>query len=241
MMRYAIYYAPDKDDPLWAVASRWLGRDALSGAAPAQPTIPGVPAAEIAEMTAPPRRYGFHATLKPPFRLADDTTETDLVAELAAFAASTSIDLPIAFRVAELDGFLALRPTAGEESLGAFADSIVDRFDRFRAPAGKDELARRIKPGMTAGQVENLKRWGYPHVFKDFRFHLTLTGRLEPDRRQKLQPLLEDYFAGVISTPRRLDALALFAEAAPGADFRLLKSFPLAVAAASQTAREIVS
>ena len=64
--RVAVYYAPLPDDPLFAASATWLGRDPESGAPAPQPDIAG-----IAEVTAEPRLYGFHATLKPPMRLPD--------------------------------------------------------------------------------------------------------------------------------------------------------------------------
>ena len=46
------------------VAATWLGRDPESGRDLPQPGIDGI-AAQVTE----PRRYGFHATLKPPMLL----------------------------------------------------------------------------------------------------------------------------------------------------------------------------
>jgi hypothetical protein len=62
--RVAIYYAPLPDDPLTSLSSSWLGRDPRSGEPVRHPDLDG-----IAEVTAEPRMYGFHATLKPPMRL----------------------------------------------------------------------------------------------------------------------------------------------------------------------------
>ena len=62
--RVAVYYAPAADDPLWARGCTWLGRDPETGVELPQPDIDGI-AAQVTE----PRRYGFHATLKPPMQL----------------------------------------------------------------------------------------------------------------------------------------------------------------------------
>src|SRR5580765_1319177 len=81
-VRYAIYFAPPETTALWQAGCRWLGRDPCSGAQHPQPEVEGWSAERIVQITASPRMYGFHATLKPPFRLAEGRT----VAELASAA-----------------------------------------------------------------------------------------------------------------------------------------------------------
>ena len=80
--RFAIYYAPDPASALWQRASTWLGRDAAGGADLAQPEVAGLTAEDFARHTADPRHYGFHATLKAPFALADGANEAALLAAL---------------------------------------------------------------------------------------------------------------------------------------------------------------
>ena len=66
--RVAVYYAPEPDDPLWRAGCAWLGpRPGQQRAALPQPDLPDIAAS-------PPTRarYGFHATLKPPMRLATE-------------------------------------------------------------------------------------------------------------------------------------------------------------------------
>jgi hypothetical protein len=81
--RYAIYWAPDPADPLHAAGATWLGRDPETGAACPQPDFSG-----LAALTADPRRYGFHATLKPPLRLRAGRTYEDLRQATATLAGS---------------------------------------------------------------------------------------------------------------------------------------------------------
>ena len=80
-MRFAIYYAPDPTSLMHELGSRWLGRDAFNGEALAQPF-----AADLAEFTSEPRRYGFHATLKPPFALKDEWSPAALEAAVEVLA-----------------------------------------------------------------------------------------------------------------------------------------------------------
>jgi hypothetical protein len=64
--RYAIYFAP-QEAPLARFGAAWLGWDLAAAARVAHPPAVGV---DVAGVTETPRRYGFHATLKPPMRLA---------------------------------------------------------------------------------------------------------------------------------------------------------------------------
>ncbi len=61
LLRYALYFTPPKNDPLTGAASIWLGRDAFAGETYPAPEEDGMTAAEQFELTADPRRYGFHA------------------------------------------------------------------------------------------------------------------------------------------------------------------------------------
>ena len=171
--RVAIYYAPLPHDPLTGLSSAWLGRDPVTGAALAQPAMDG-----IAEITAEPRSYGFHATLKPPMRLADGTNWGGFVAAVRAMGADIAPFALPALAVADLHGFLALRETEACAPLQALADACVERVDSFRMPPSEDELARRRRSRLSAEQDAMLVRWGYPYVFGTWFFHMTLTRRL---------------------------------------------------------------
>ena len=212
--RVAVYYAPGPDDPLFADAAAWLGHDPASGATVAQPDI-----ADIAEITAEPRLYGFHATLKPPMRLADGCGWNDVVAATAALAGSIApFDLPT-LSVQDVFGFLALRETAPSAPLQALADACVEQLDSLRAPPTEAELARRRRGRLSPRQDDMLVRWGYPYVFDTWFFHLTLTRRLSGDERQVFLPAAEAWFARAIATSRRVSDICLFVQPSPGAPF----------------------
>lgn len=217
-MRVATYYTPHPNDPLWPAACTWLGRDPESAATLPQPDLPN-----IAELTASPRLYGFHATLKPPMRLAT-TYDAFLHDARAIAAATTSFTLP-ALHVADLSGFLALRETTPCPPLHALADACVAGLDRHRAPPGEAELARRRKAGLPPAQDAMLRRWGYPHVMETWFFHMTLTRRLAPEERGRIRPAAEAHFAGLLA-PRRVTALTVFTQAAPDAPFLIAERLP---------------
>jgi hypothetical protein len=207
-------------------AEQWLGRSA-SG----RPVTPGVPAGWTREaidaMTVSARRYGFHATLKAPFRLAQGRTPEELDAALARFAAGRERVLVPRLRLARLGGFFALIPGAEAAELHALADEAVTGFDGFRAPATEAEIARRHPASLTPRQRELLAAWGYPYVLDEFRFHLTLTDRIPDGQQTEVERTLSDWFASSLGATVPIDALALFTEAEPGAPSELAAVHPL--------------
>ncbi|WP_270934258.1 DUF1045 domain-containing protein [Falsiroseomonas oryzae] len=221
-MRVALYWAPRLDDPLHALGSAWLGRDAETGATLPQPALPGL---DIAELTADPRSYGLHATLKPPFRLrtgwhALRDAAMDLAARTRPFA------LP-PLMLAEHHGFLALVESTKSAELQAFCDACVEALDAHRAPPTEEEIARRRPERMTERQRRLLQRWGYHYVFEEWWFHVTLTRRLTPEERAMVQPALAAHLGDAPALPRRLTELCLFSQAAPGAPFLIAERLPL--------------
>ena len=225
--RYAIYWAPPQGSALAAIGEAWLGRSAEGDRAPERPTLPGFNAAEIETATAEPRRYGLHATLKPPFRLAAGKSAAELEAALDAFARRTEAVSAPALRMKRIGRFLALVPSGPSPALAALAEACVTAFDGFRAPPEAAELARRRAAGLTPSQGEHLARWGYPYVMEDFRFHVSVTGAVERSLADRLEPALGRLFAPVMEDALAIADLALFIEPAPGAPFQLARRVPL--------------
>jgi putative phosphonate metabolism protein len=220
--RFALYWAPETNDPLHAAGSRWLGRDAETGAPLPQPAVPGV---DLAEITREARLYGLHATLKAPFRLA--TSYPALRAAVVALAARIApFDLPPLI-LRDLDGFLALTEATPCPRLQALADQAVADLDTHRAPLTAEEIARRRPERLSPEQRGNLQRWGYPYVFGAFFFHLTLTRRLTAEEAALLRPAAEAALGPAAARPRRVESICLFSQPAPGAPFCIAERFPL--------------
>lgn len=225
--RYAIYFTPPPESPLARAAASWLGRDAFTNASVPHPANDALPVEEIAYHTAAARRYGFHATMKAPFRLAEGESEAALVQEFTAFCAQTAPLVIPRLMVGELDGFLALLPEVRSLELDQIAGETVKVFERFRAPASEAEIERRNPDALGPVALRNLRRWGYPYVFESFRFHMTLTGRALPEERDKLLRALNTHFSQMLAGPFSIATLALFVEPEPGAPFEVRAFHPL--------------
>ncbi len=211
--RYGIYVVPE--GALYRAGADWLGWDSVAGKPVAQPDLPGLPL-EPDTLTATPRKYGFHGTIKPPFFLADGTDVQGLDAAARDFCATqTPVTIP-RLEIRRLGGFVAMVPAAPSEALSALAAASVEALDPFRAPPGETELAKRRNSGLNDRQEALLARWGYPYVMEEFRYHMTLTGNLSHDAAETTRDVLIPHFAPHMPEPFVIDSLCLMGEDAEG-------------------------
>ncbi len=207
--RYALYFAPRDSTPLASLAAAWFNDP------------------ETHPHTVSPRHYGFHATLKPPFALAAGRTSADLIAALEAFASRLSPLLLPPLRVSELGHFLALTLSEPCDPLTTLASTLVEAFDPFRRPPSEAELARRRESPLSPRQLELLHRWGYPYVFDQWQFHMTLTSSLsDASLRATLFDRLTLHFAPALAAPVRLEDICLFTQPTLETPFTLSHRFP---------------
>jgi putative phosphonate metabolism protein len=225
--RAAIYYTAPQDSDLSTFAAAWLGRDVAAGRDVARRPIAGIDAARQEEITRSPRHYGFHATLKAPFELGEEQELEDLRHALANFVVGRRpVEAP-PLVLSDLYGFLALTLSAPSPEVDALAGDCVDVFERFRAPLSEDDLARRREADLTPHQEALLLRWGYPYVFDEFRFHMTLTERLEDDERRMVQAALTPHVAPLCEAPLVVDGVSLVAQPDRTSPFVVVARFPL--------------
>lgn len=215
MHRYAVYYAP-RSGPFSDQATRWLNGDA-GGL---------VPDVDAKDLTSGARRYGFHGTLRAPFRPAEHVTALGIATEVAALAARLRPVECTGLHLENLGGFLALTPTGDVTALADLAACVVRATNPLRAALTETDVARRRPDRLTAQQCALMNDWGYPFVMEEFRFHLTLTDRLTPDQILSVMPALQARFDPVLPCPFRVEDLCLFGEDAAGA-FHLLHRYPL--------------
>lgn len=217
--RYAIYYLPD-DRALASFGAAWLGWDVEHGR-----DVAGLSVEQRAAMVAKARVYGFHATLKPPFRLVEGATADALQGPLTQFAAARA---PVALGglcLTRLGGFLALVPVAEVLGITELAFDVVKTFDRFRRPADAAELSRRRASGLSARQDALLMQWGYPYVADEFRFHLTLTDPLDTARLMKATEAVKTHLPK-IARPFEIASIALVGERTDGR-FQMIQRYAL--------------
>lgn len=221
MQRYAVYYAP-REGAFAFRANDWLGREPGNRRDLPQPILPGI--GDPRDITAEPRRYGFHGTIRAPFRPAEGVGEDGIRATVSGLAAQLAPVICEGLRMETLHGFVALTPLGCEAALLDLGAAVVEGTNRLRAPLTGAEIARRRPDRLSPRQRELLDRWGYPHVMEEFRFHLTLTDRL--DQPEPIRAALEAHFAPVLPQPFVIEDLCLFGEDMSGR-FHLLHRYAL--------------
>lgn len=230
--RYAIYYTPERSSKLAKFVAAWLS---------VEPDAPGIglpwsasidPDARVS-VTSAPAVYGFHATLKPPFFLADGVALRDLEAAVGDFAGKRpAVTLP-SLQLAVLGGFLALKTVETSKTLGdaaklhALAADAVCCLDAFRKPPSREELKARRGAGLSERQEQLLKDWGYPYVMEEFRFHMTLSNRLNEAALTRLFSVLDPIVTPLIENPLTIEAISLVEQPEPGARFSERARYPL--------------
>lgn len=220
--RFAIYFVPPPGSLLAEFGAVVLGYDAEQGAMVAQLALSGIARTEQLEMTRDPARYGFHATLKAPFVLAPGRSDAELISAMDEFAGRRASVAMGRLSVAELGAFLALKPIDAADSVGALAAACVETFDPFRAQLSEQERGRRQAAGLSERQEELLARWGYPYVFDQFRFHMTLAGPLPEERRNAWRAALTAAFAKLADDAWTIDSISLVRQAEPAAHFQVV-------------------
>ncbi|HEV7880431.1 DUF1045 domain-containing protein [Bradyrhizobium sp.] len=225
--RYAIYYTPRPGSDLERFGAELLGCDANTGEDLAFPEGILQLAPDWRELTRDPRKYGFHATLKAPLSLARGKTEAGLLAACEAFA-NTPRQIPVIRPVVNsIGGFIAVVPSDPSPELEGLAADCVREFDAFRAPLTSEDRARRNPSTLTARQCSHLDRWGYPYVMQDFRFHMTLTGRLGDAKREAIRTILQERFALLEITTLSIDRIALLRQDDADRRFRIAGDYVL--------------
>ena len=122
-------------------------------------------------------------------------------------------------------------PAEPSAELERLAADCVREFDSFRAPLTPEDRARRNPTALTARQCDHLDRFGYPYVLEDFRFHMTLTGRLDASRRQPVLTMLRERFSMIGLRTLDIDRIAVCRQDTANSRFRILSQFVLTRAA----------
>lgn len=222
--RCAVYFAPQPFSDWWLAGSHWLGRCALTGACYAPQDIHGIEPGLFQSLTADPRRYGWHATLKAPFTLAPEKTISDLLEAMQEIADRfPAFTLP-PLHISTENNFLALRPLIDHGQINDVAEACVKDLHDLTSPLSTSELQRRRKAPLSARQDQLLDEWGYPWVMEEFKFHMSLTGPLDPCTAKQREALIDAAQLHFQELPAcRFDHLALFVEPENGAHFQLIK------------------
>lgn len=226
--RYAVYFAPEPETTLWRFGSGIIGYDAATGRDCPFVVPDGFDAGAWSRITEEPRRYGFHATLKAPFRLAPGVDEARLCRELTTLASRLPVVTIDGLTVRAIGRFCALQVVGDENDVNRLASDVTLALEPFRALLTPAEVARRLESALSERQATYLERYGYPYVLDEFRFHMTLTGPLDPGRQRNAHSALAANYAHLVDAePVSISSLCLFRQASPQSRFSILLRAPL--------------
>ena len=221
--RYAIYFVPESETALALLGSALLGRDSETGNPLPQAHLADFSQQRLHDLTMDARRYGLHATLKAPFFLKKGNTEYDLLLSAAHFVMGRqAITLP-RFELARIGSFFALVPSKENPEelkavgrINALATDAVAFFDHFRAAPSEQEIARRDPQKLTERQRALLAEWGYPYVFDEYRFHITLTDKLRNSGEARcMEECLRAYFTPVCNEEMIVSSICVCKQTMP--------------------------
>jgi len=226
--RYSIYFTLPASDPLYVLACRWLGHDIHQGDHDVGDLTDDLPAVLEASrvVVGKAQKYGFHATLKAPFRLAADSSVKKLDNALRQFCASQQAFACAPLELAVMAGFILLRPQQECAGLKRLADQCVEQFDVFREPLSAKEFNKRHPKKLSEHQRSLLNQWGYPFVMDEFRFHMTLTKRIDEQQRNALLAALKEYLQPALGAPFQVDRIYLCHQASAKQKFNVIAEYP---------------
>ena len=221
--RYAVYFSPRRDEPLAEFGRRWFGFDTETRAPVAEDLRWPIPTGLLRT----PKRYGFHATLKAPFRLREGRGERELMEAVEALAAEHA-PLSLGLLVPkELGSFITLQQSLPNPAVDELAFTVVRDLDLFRQPLTEEEQDRIFGKGISRQQKANVFTWGYPYVGDDYIFHMTLTSIMAPHEIAPWKAKVLEWGMDHLSEPVVLRDLCVFAQPSEEEPFRLIERFAL--------------
>ncbi len=209
--RYAIYFAPADDSPLGVFGASVLRRKAGNAQAWYNPDLPyNFDNTDLwLSCIKKPARYGFHATIKAPFELAPGCTADQLLSDVEQFCKNQSVLAMPDLAPRRTRRFDALAFEKQPDAIKAFANKCVEHFEPYRGPLTEADLKRRHQDNLSEEQQHYLDQFGYPYIFNQFNFHMTLSGNMPDADNGYLQWLSTIYPLMVPETPV-LDRLSVF-------------------------------
>lgn len=224
--RYALYFSPDDNSPLGLFGNKILGRNSKSQRAD-DAVSNFSDQRRWKSLTKKPSHYGFHATLKAPFELAAGSSPVQLKQACQQLANKLAPIELTGLAPGLISDFAALSLSLQPDALAALARTCVEALEPFRAPISEQDIQRRLHQPMSERQLFQLKHYGYPYIFDDFQFHMTLSDKLGDGDTDYLQWLEHEYTQMVTSTPV-LDQIALYSQIDRASAFVLVEAYRLA-------------
>lgn len=231
--RVAIYFLPKKNSSLENFGKNLLGRDinkkrkiSLTRRQKYFINRRFTYFDELKDYCEKPAKYGFHATLKAPFRLKRNVKTKDFYDVISHIAAQHSRFKIKGLKIVYRKKFTFITSRKEIKSLINLENDLVKHLDTFRAELNKTEIKKRNPDSLTFKQNKYLKEWGYPFVLDQFKFHMTLMNQNNNKLSNKQKLELEKLIYKISNNLLEFNEISLLGENKNGY-FEEIKRFKL--------------
>ena len=231
--RVAIYFLPKKNSSLENFGKNLLGRDinkkkkiSLTRRQKYFISRGFTFFDELKDYCEQPAKYGFHATLKAPFRLKRNVKTKNFYDVISHIAAQHSRFKIQGLKIVYSKKFTFITSRKPNKLLINLENDLVKHLDTFRAELNKKEIKKRIPDSLTFKQNKYLKEWGYPFVFDQFKFHMTLMNQNNNKLSNKQKLELEKLIYKISNNVIEFNEISLLGENKNG-HFEEIKRFKL--------------
>ena len=231
--RVAIYFLPKKNSSLENFGKNLLGRDinkkrkiSLTRRQKYFINRGFTYFDELKDYCEQPAKYGFHATLKAPFRLKRNVKTKNFYDVISHIAAQHSRFKIKGLKIVYSKKFTFITSRKPNKLLINLENDLVKHLDTFRAELNKTEIKKRIPDSLTFKQNKYLKEWGYPFVFDQFKFHMTLMNQNNNKLSNKQKLELEKLIYKISNNVIEFNEISLLGENKNG-HFEEIKRFKL--------------
>jgi hypothetical protein len=231
--RVAIYFLPKKNSSLENFGKNLLGRDinkkkkiSLTRRQKYFINRGFTYFDELKDYCEQPAKYGFHATLKAPFRLKRNVKTKNFYDVISHIAAQHSRFKIKGLKIVYSKKFTFITSRKPNKLLINLESDLVKHLDTFRAELNKTEIKKRIPDSLTFKQNKYLKEWGYPFVFDQFKFHMTLMNQNNNKLSNKQKLELEKLIYKISNNVIEFNEISLLGENKNG-HFEEIKRFKL--------------
>ena len=231
--RYAIYYAPPKESSLEEFGRYWFGWDPLNAKLINNKRrinylnrfgIKNL--INIDKNVLIAKKYGFHGTLIPPFKLNKNYSTNTLFKKTEEIAKKLKKFKFYKFKLKKINNFYAFVQNKKNNNINKLSNRLVRELFKFRSPLTKKEIDRRNPSKLSKLQLNILYKWGYPYLMSEFNFHMTLASEVTGNKLYLELKKIEKNKEIILNEINNFDKIYIFGENQKGM-FENLENFSL--------------
>ncbi len=231
--RFAIYYAPPKGSVLEEFGKYWFGWDPLVAKFINNKQrinylnrfgIKNLKSIDNNILMA--KKYGFHGTLIPPFKLNNNYNRKKLFKKIEVVAKKYKKFNFYKFKLKKIDNFYAFVQSKKNNNINKLSNRLVRELFKFRSPLTKKEIDRRNPSKLSKLQLSILYKWGYPYLMSQFNFHMTLASEVSGNKLYFELKKIEKNKEIILNETNDFDKIYIFGENQKGM-FENLENFSL--------------